>query len=393
MSEEHPKPIETPDEPSQSTASQPEDGASVPVTDSPSEPVASKEAEAETLPASIADNPPENTASDEAKAEAELPSTPIANSSPESVASDQPEADSSLETIATDEPEAENLPATGVLDEPEADSSPESVASDKPEVEPSPLIDENLPEASEPPIPSEDKAADTAEVPAPVAATAPKPIQPTSTQASGLQRRAEQVQAVWRVTRPVLVKLWQIILFLLNLIWKGWLTLLPLIRRILPPAWAELPNSVLTAIALVLLVGGIWLTSALTPDRPTQTATAPPAEQPTVTAPAPARTLGPRKMAALQEQLMDITAPYGEDLIRSLQFNLERSRIELTLSPAWYTLSAEAQNNLANDLLKRTTKLKFQTLEVLDENETLLARSPVVGKTMVIFQRSLPDSA
>jgi hypothetical protein len=98
-------------------------------------------------------------------------------------------------------------------------------------------------------------------------------------------------------------------------------------------------------------------------------------------------------MAALQEQLMDITAPYGEDLIRSLQFNLERSRIELTLSPAWYTLSAEAQNNLANDLLKRTTKLKFQTLEVLDENETLLARSPVVGKTMVIFQRSLPDSA
>jgi hypothetical protein len=54
----------------------------------------------------------------------------------------------------------------------------------------------------------------------------------------------------------------------------------------------------------------------------------------------------------------------------------------------WYDLAPAQQDKLANDLLKRAKQLDFSKLELTSPDNTLLARSPVVGTEMIIMQRS-----
>jgi hypothetical protein len=54
----------------------------------------------------------------------------------------------------------------------------------------------------------------------------------------------------------------------------------------------------------------------------------------------------------------------------------------------WYDLAPAQQDKLANDLLKRAKQLDFSKLELTSPDNTLLARSPVVGAEMIIMQRT-----
>ncbi|MEM9542879.1 MAG: hypothetical protein AAGA60_25730 [Cyanobacteria bacterium P01_E01_bin.42] len=94
-------------------------------------------------------------------------------------------------------------------------------------------------------------------------------------------------------------------------------------------------------------------------------------------------------IAAIQEQVAAITDRYANGLISSIQANFFSGALTVTVSPEWYVLEQAQQNELANEVLARSRQLDFTKIEILDENGTMVARSPVVGTEMVIFKRGI----
>jgi hypothetical protein len=211
--------------------------------------------------------------------------------------------------------------------------------------------------------------------------------------------RMQQLQQLWRKVQPVLVtqsrNAWTIAVqaFRRFQIWWG-NAALPAIRTRLPEKWnARLSNSALSGIIAAILVLLLWLPSALSPGKPAKTAKAPsspPSAEVSPVANAPtALELAPDEslIAAIQDQVNEVTSRYADGLIQSIQANFRRSRLSVNVSEGWYSLEPARQDQLANDMLKRSQELDFDKLELLDASGTLLARSPVVGSTMVVLQR------
>jgi hypothetical protein len=93
-------------------------------------------------------------------------------------------------------------------------------------------------------------------------------------------------------------------------------------------------------------------------------------------------------IAAIQDQVAEITNQYAEGLIRSIQADFLSSRLVVTVGEAWYGLEARRQDQVANEVLVRSRRLDFSQVELRDENGDQVARNPIVGSEMVILQRS-----
>lgn len=211
----------------------------------------------------------------------------------------------------------------------------------------------------------------------------------------------------------------------LNRLQDLWEILLGLVRSWLPaPLRRNLPNNVLSILVSGVLIVLLWTTSSLLPgkSKPAVVAKAPPLEaapeliappelaapaatepiaietpptpppmvtpSPTVT-PTPKVELTPEqiKIAAIQDDVVEITNQYASGLIESIQANFQSSRLKVKVSEGWYGLTQLQQDKLADEVFDRTQKLAFTKLEFTDAQDTLLARSPVVGSNMVILQR------
>jgi len=222
-------------------------------------------------------------------------------------------------------------------------------------------------------------------------------------------------------------------------LWAKWIALLDWMRDRLPDSLSDrLSDSVLTSIAGGVLVLLVWITSSLLPNQaeqvaqtpsvnpspvrlaptrpaPEQTAPAPspvpikaPEVKPTVTrSPAPVLVPSPSPIptppppleltpeqsliAAIQDQVTEVTNRYANGLIQAIQANFRDSRLIVKVSMGWYELSGDRQNKLADEMLKRAQELDFSKLEITDAQGKLLARSPVVGSNMIILQREMLD--
>ena len=188
--------------------------------------------------------------------------------------------------------------------------------------------------------------------------------------------------------------IWQKLLPILQHVWRLWRRLLAILReRILPESLKQLSDVTLTILAGGILVGILWLTSAITPDgKPVPTAqtettqsTDASAKEPTIIkTPSPDQ----KRLTAIQEQLTEIGDNYGDDLIRSVQADNQSDRLSVMLGLDWYRLDASRQNQLVRDLFKRSQSLTFSKLDVLDFEGARVARSPVIGSKMIIFERT-----
>ncbi|HEY9633134.1 MAG TPA: hypothetical protein V6D14_07000 [Coleofasciculaceae cyanobacterium] len=174
-------------------------------------------------------------------------------------------------------------------------------------------------------------------------------------------------------------------------------------RSVLPQAWNEkLSDWGLTGAIAGIIVVLLLTTVALLPDTPTQIAKAPPntieappelkapkEPQPVEVEPPPAPELTPEQslIAAIQKQVADITDQYGNGLIQSIEANFLSSRLIVKVTNGWYNLKESQQNNLADEILRRSGELDFSKLEITDSKGRLVARSPVVGTSMVILKR------
>ncbi|NEO01732.1 MAG: hypothetical protein F6K50_42010, partial [Moorea sp. SIO3I7] len=103
--------------------------------------------------------------------------------------------------------------------------------------------------------------------------------------------------------------------------------------------------------------------------------------------PTPELTPEQSPIVAIQNQITGITAQYGNDLIQAIEANFLRSMLLVKVSDEWYQLNDGQQNTLAQRMLSQSQELDFSKLEITDLEGTLVARSPVVGSSMVIFTR------
>jgi hypothetical protein len=94
-------------------------------------------------------------------------------------------------------------------------------------------------------------------------------------------------------------------------------------------------------------------------------------------------------VAAIQNQVAEITQQYGSGLIQSVEANFLQSRLIVKVSNEWYELPESEQDALADEILSRSGQLDFRKLEMTDLDGELLARSPVVGPNMVILKRAI----
>ncbi|MEA5551565.1 hypothetical protein VB713_11330 [Anabaena cylindrica UHCC 0172] len=100
-------------------------------------------------------------------------------------------------------------------------------------------------------------------------------------------------------------------------------------------------------------------------------------------------------IVAIENQLAEISIPIkntqseiaSSKLIKSIQANFRTSDLTIKISDDWYTLEVSQQNQLAADIFQRSQELDFSHLEIIDSQDRLVARSPVVGNEMVIFKR------
>ncbi|MBC6422154.1 MAG: hypothetical protein GDA38_11860 [Hormoscilla sp. SP12CHS1] len=107
----------------------------------------------------------------------------------------------------------------------------------------------------------------------------------------------------------------------------------------------------------------------------------------------PAPVLMPKEnlVAIIQNQVADRIpeAEYARGLIQSLKADFNNNLLVVKVSYNWYYISPENQNEFAQSMRQISQKIDFYKLEITDTEDTLLARSPVVGPKMVIFQRRL----
>lgn len=92
-------------------------------------------------------------------------------------------------------------------------------------------------------------------------------------------------------------------------------------------------------------------------------------------------------VASIQKQVEEISDRISDGLIQSIQPNFGGSNLVLTLGDDWYALPSSEQDKLAAQMLERSRELDFSRLEAIDPKGNIIARSPVVGKDMVIFRR------
>ncbi|MBG1269737.1 hypothetical protein [Nostoc sp. WHI] len=212
----------------------------------------------------------------------------------------------------------------------------------------------------------------------------------------------------------------------LQLRWGG---LLRKIRLFLPSNLStKLSDTALTGIIAGIAVILLWTTATVFNGKPTEIATVPPVEKvpaptPTITTPpeliapepqppeeitpppeveipptpepepiptpTPTIELTPEQalIAAIENQVAEISDRIASGLIQSIQANFRTSNLTVKINDDWYTLKESQQNNLAAEILQRSQELDFTHLEILDSQDRLIARNPVVGTEMVIFKR------
>jgi hypothetical protein len=179
-----------------------------------------------------------------------------------------------------------------------------------------------------------------------------------------------------------------------------WSALLQQFRRVLPAPIRQLSDAILTAIVVMLITVSIWIIDGLSvPSAKPSIATAPSTPAIVQTDPAALSTATPTIASApkispeqafveaIQSQLSDVTSQYPDDIIQTLNVDVARDLAIVRLNPVWYLIGDDRQNSVTDRMWLQARANHFGKLELQDANGTPIARSPVVGKHMIILQR------
>ncbi|WNZ44905.1 hypothetical protein Q2T42_24220 [Leptolyngbya boryana CZ1] len=103
--------------------------------------------------------------------------------------------------------------------------------------------------------------------------------------------------------------------------------------------------------------------------------------------PQPELTPEEKRIAAIEDQVIEISDRFINGLVVSVEQNETRGQMKVTVSNDWYRFNAEQQDRFADELWTRSQTFKLPKLEVRDPRGVLLARPPIVGDSMVVVKR------
>jgi hypothetical protein len=173
-----------------------------------------------------------------------------------------------------------------------------------------------------------------------------------------------------------------------------WTATLQQFRRFLPAPIRQLSDAILTAIVVLFVTVTIWFVDGFFMPGIDRAAPNPPAApvaiQPAIPTPSDSPTIvGPEQVfiEALETQISEITSQYPDDLVQTLNVDTASDRLLVRLNPVWYTLDDDRQNSLTDRMWLQAQANHFTKLEIQDSQGVSIARSPVVGKHLIILQR------
>ena len=173
-----------------------------------------------------------------------------------------------------------------------------------------------------------------------------------------------------------------------------WAGTLQQFRRFLPAPIRQLSDAILTAILVAIVTVGIWFVDGFfVPGTEPSVATNSPAPMaaPPRIQPASGSELEPSPeqlfVDAIESQLSDLTSQYPDDIIQTLNVDIARDRLVVRLNPIWYTIDDEQQDRLTDRMWLQAQASHFSRLAIEDSQGIAIARSPVVGKHVIILQR------
>jgi hypothetical protein len=173
-----------------------------------------------------------------------------------------------------------------------------------------------------------------------------------------------------------------------------WTATLQQFRRVLPAPIRQLSDAILTAIVVLLVTVTIWVVDGFFMPGIDRAAPNPPAAtvvaQPAIPTPIDSPTIvSPEQVfiEALETQISEITSQYPDDLVQTLNVDTASDRLLVRLNPVWYTLDDDRQNSLTDRMWLQAQTNHFTKLEIQDSQGVSIARSPVVGKHLIIIQR------
>lgn len=94
-------------------------------------------------------------------------------------------------------------------------------------------------------------------------------------------------------------------------------------------------------------------------------------------------------IAAIENKVSQVSNNTFSGIVKSIKANFRSSSLIVTISDDWYTLKKSQQDKLAAEMFQRSQELDFTHLEIFDSQDKLVARNPVIGNEMIIFQRQL----
>jgi hypothetical protein len=97
-------------------------------------------------------------------------------------------------------------------------------------------------------------------------------------------------------------------------------------------------------------------------------------------------------IADLETQLSGITRSYSVGLIDAVEVNLPHQALTIHLGENWYGLLATQQDSIAQAIYRQAQDLGLERLSLQDPEGLVVARSPVVGSTVVVLQRRRPGT-
>ncbi len=116
--------------------------------------------------------------------------------------------------------------------------------------------------------------------------------------------------------------------------------------------------------------------------------TAPAEPEPVELAPPPLPlTPEERLIAAVRDRITEAVSEYEtNDIVEGIEANFAASVLRVQVGTGWSQLARPDRQAAAKDLFDRAKTLDFSRLELTDLDGNLVARSPVIGTEMVLFE-------
>lgn len=92
-----------------------------------------------------------------------------------------------------------------------------------------------------------------------------------------------------------------------------------------------------------------------------------------------------KAIAAIDKQIEKIITTYEIKSLAQINPNFVADTLTLEVADNWQELTPEKQEKIANKWLQDSRKLAFKKLEIIDREGDLIARSPVIGKNILIL--------